>query len=101
MSCSQPVPTCAERAVVLASILSHDANAVGGRLPDFGTGIAQGLQHALDKVLRVPERGGAAVLHDVVENAQTPLSVSPRPVGTLTPSSINGRVRGEGGREQG
>lgn len=77
--------TCAEWAVALASVLSHDADAVGGRLPDFGTGIAQGLQHALDKVLGVHERGRAAVLHDVVENAQTPLSVGPWPVGTLKP----------------
>lgn len=79
------VRTCAERAVVLSSVLSHHADAVGGRLPHLGAGVAQRLQHPLDKVLGVLEGGRAAVLHDVVENAQTPLSVGPRPVGTLEP----------------
>lgn len=84
-----PVRTCAERAVVLSPELSHDADSVGGRLPDLGTLIAQGLQHPLDKVLCVLERGRAAVLYDVVEDAQAPLPVSPRPVGTLKPSGVS------------
>lgn len=91
------VHTCAERAVVLSSVLSHHADAVGGRLPDLGAGVAQGLQHPLDKVLGVLEGGRAAVLHYVVENAQTPLSVGPRPVGTLKPGWVSDGGGGGGG----
>lgn len=36
-----PGRTCAERAVALSSILSHDADAVGGRLPNLGARVAQ------------------------------------------------------------
>lgn len=81
-------PTCAKRAVVLSSILGHDADTIGGRLPDLGTRVAQRLQHGLQEVLGVLEGGGAAVLHHVVKDAQTPLSVSPRPVGKLNASRV-------------
>ena len=75
--------TCAEWPVVLPAILGHDPNAIGCCLPHLRTGIAQGLEHGSQEVLCVFEGGGTAVLHHVVKDAQTPLSVCPRSAGTL------------------
>lgn len=75
--------TCTEWAIVLSSILSHNTNTVGGGLPNLGARVTQWLQHRPQEILCIFERWGATVLHHIIKNAQTPLSVCPRPVGTL------------------
>lgn len=78
-----PGLTCTERAVVLSSILSHDTNTIGGSLPNLRARVAKWLHHRSQEVLSVFKRQGAAVLHNIVKDAETPLSVSPWPAGTL------------------
>lgn len=85
----ESVRTCAEGAVVLSAVLSHNADTIGSGLSDLGARVTQGLQHPLDKVLGILEGRWAAVLYDVVEDAQTPLSVGPWPAGTLHTCSVS------------
>ncbi len=77
-------PTCERRPVAVSSKLSHDSDAVRSRLPHLRAGVTQRLHQGPQEELGVFEGRRAAVLHDVIEYAQTPLSVRPGSVRTLS-----------------
>lgn len=77
------VRTRAEGPVAVPAELCHHSHSVGSRLPNLRAAVTHRLQHGPQEVLGVLEGGGAAVLHDIVKDAQPPLPVWPRPMRTL------------------
>lgn len=77
-------PTCESRPVAVSSKLSHDSDAVRSRLSHLRTRVTQRLHQGPQEVLGVFEGRRAAVFDDVIEYAQTPLSVRPGSMRTLS-----------------
>lgn len=75
--------TCAKRTIAVPTKLCHNSNTIGSCLPNLRAVVTYRLEHRPQEVFGVLEWGGAAVLYNVIKNAQPPLPVWPWPVRTL------------------